>query len=462
MDFLARARTAASARVATLCGAAILIAAPIALAAPAEAATSTEHGVNRQKLAAQAEQIVETRNGIEVLKISRCSPQKRKGKVDFSVWSCFWRAEGQYKGQVPYHCAGKAKWKRKKRRWLVDGCANILQPQAPLLDLPNPHPTYGLNDDWANHLFMRTPAHADAILDLLDDTHSGVIRMNLLWSVVEARRGSYDWSAFDQLNRIFTDHGLRPLWVVLVAPCWAQPNPAGCANGSDKLRPAPAYYDEMAKFAAAAAVRYPNAAGLEIWNEPNYPRFWGGDWPDPGDYSAMLKKSADAIHAAAPQMPVISGGLSPHADSDNNAIGFSNFLAAMYRNGAAQAADAIGVHPYAGVGPDEDYVADVRVYLGKIQREMRAAGDVATPMWATEFGISTTGPHAYSREQQGTALVEIYEVMRRIETIPLVILNGLVDNPGLAEREGGWGIADPDLSKKPSFCAINTARGVPC
>ena len=175
-----------------------------------------------------------------------------------------------------------------------------MQPQVPLLATPNPHPHYGLNDDWANHLLMNGPLHALKILNLLDGTHSDVIRMNMLWSVVEKKQGTYDWSAFDQLNATFKAHGLKPLWVILAAPCWAQPNPGGCSAGNDKLRPAPAYYDELARFAAAAAVRYRDAVGFEVWNEPNYPRFWGGEMPDPADYSNMFKQVADAIHAAAP------------------------------------------------------------------------------------------------------------------------------------------------------------------
>ncbi len=442
---------------------ALLIGGAVA-ATPAQAgAGSKEHGVNRAKLAKKATAKVEKRNGIDVLRVSRCGPKKKKrGRLNYSTWICEWRAAGLYPGEVSYACAGDAKWKRKKRRWIVEPCVNQRQPQVPLLATPNPHPLWGLNDDWANHLFMGGNAHAKQVLGLLDGTHSNVIRMNLLWSVVEKNRGSYDWSAFDRLNQIFTEHGLKPLWVVLAAPCWAQPSPSGCAAGNDKLRPAPAFYDELARFAAAGAVRYPNAIGFEIWNEPNYPRFWGGVIPDPAEYSEMLKKAASAIDAAAPAMPVISGGLSPHADTDKHAIGFSNFLRAMYASGAAQQVDAIGIHPYASVGPAEDYVADVRVYLGKIRAVMQAAGDAAKPMWATEWGISTTGPHAYTPEQQAAALGELYEMMRRVDSIPLMILNGLLDNPALSEREAGWGIVNPDKSRKPAFCAINAFRGYGC
>ena len=35
--------------------------------------------------------------------------------------------------------------------------------------------------------------------------------------------------------------------------------------------------------------------GFEVWNEPNYPLYWGGP-PEPNDYSKMLKTVGDALH----------------------------------------------------------------------------------------------------------------------------------------------------------------------
>ena len=169
--------------------------------------------------------------------------------------------------------------------------------------------------------------------------------------------------------------GIRPLWVMIGAPCFAQQNPRACAAGDNRLHPKPQYYDELAEFAVTAARRYPSSIGFEVWNEPNYPKYWGGP-PEPGDYAQMLKTVADALHSQVPGMTVVSAGLSPHADTDTGgSIGFRNFLIEMYERGAAQQADAIGIHPYPGVGPGQDYLGDVRVYLGKIQNVMDRYGD---------------------------------------------------------------------------------------
>ena len=115
----------------------------------------------------------------------------------------------------------------------------------------------------------------------------------------------------------------------------------------------------------------------------------------------MLKTVGDALHQEVPGTTVVSAGLSPHSDNDTSgSIGFRDFLISMFENGAVASADAIGIHPYPGVGPNEDYVGDVRVYLGKIQNVLDRYGASAVPLWATEFGASTTGDQAYTEDSR--------------------------------------------------------------
>ena len=244
---------------------------------------------------------------------------------------------------------------------------------------------------------------------------------------------------FDALYERLLARGIEPLWTILDAPCWAQPHPAACAGGESELRPAAAHYDELAEFAVAAAKRYPESAGIEVWNEPNSPDFWGGT-PEPDRYAQLLKQVAGALHAEAPGMPVISAGLAPLGDTGDNPQGYSNFLARLYELGAAQSADAIGIHPYPGVGPAEDYIGEVRIYLGKVQQVMARFADSARPLWATEFGVSTAGERAFSPAAQGRALVELYELFRRVAGIELALVHRFVE-------DGAIGLAvDPSAS----------------
>lgn len=435
--------------------------AALLVAAPAAEAKKREHGVDRAKLMKRAERIVEQRNGIEVKRVSRCSPRrvkrKRTKRLDYSRWVCHWRAVGELPGRVPYHCSGKARWTRKHDRWRVDRCVNKMQPYAPLREVPNPHPKFGFNDDWHLHLTRSSVSHTLSVLNRFEQTGADVARMGIYWDTVEPfRGGKQNWIEYDALYVTLVSNGIRPLWVVLGAPCWAQ----GSCNGS-LSPPAPEHVNDFGRFAAAVARRYPLAVGVEVWNEPNYSRFWGGKRPNPDLYGAMLTSAAAHIRERIPTMPVVSGGLSPHGDNDNGAVGFQPYLRRLYELGAAQQADAIGIHPYPGVGPGEDYIANVRIQLGKIQREMGRAGHAA-PMWATEYGVSTTGPHAFPAEAQGPALAELYEIFRRVDRVDVAIVHRMIDQPDLQGREAGFGILDQALKAKPALCSIALVRGLLC
>jgi hypothetical protein len=433
----------------------LLLAAVVAAGAGAPeslgATAAGEPEVDRAMLAKRAKRVVERRNRVSLRRVSRCGPRTR-GKPESRRWVCEWRAEGSWSGDVPYRCAGDALWNRKRARWRVDRCHNRLQPQAPLLDLPSDL-TLGYNDDWIA-LGKYAPPE---LLELLEQSGAEVARTGLIWWRVEGDPGTYDWLVSDILYERLLDRGIKPLWTILDAPCWAQPDPAGCAAGDSQLRPAPQHYDEMADFAVAAAKRYPESVGIEVWNEPNYPQFWGG-WPEPARYAEMLREVAGALHREVPGMPVVSAGLSPHGDTDQKAIGYGNFIERLYELGAAQEADAIGLHPYPGVGPGGDYVADVRVHLGKVQEVMERFGDAATPLWVTEFGVSTGGDRAFDPAAQGRALVELYELFRRVAGVELAVAHRFVEDGGIETPVDPFGVLDRDLVPKPAYCDLARAR----
>ena len=161
-------------------------------------------------------------------------------------------------------------------------------------------------------------------------------------------------------------------------------------------------------------------------------------------------------------MPVVSAGLSPHADTDTSgSIGFRNFLIQMYERGAAQKADAIGIHPYPGVGPGEDYLGDVRVYLGKVQNVMDRYGDGSRAAVGDRVRrLDRRRPAPSSPSASGEAIVELLEMFRRIRGIELAIVHRFVEEPALAGREAGFGVLNKNLSPKPAFCDLAAARAV--
>jgi hypothetical protein len=122
----------------------------------------------------------------------------------------------------------------------------------------------------------------------------------------------------------------------------------------------------------------------EIWNEPNL-GFSVGGRPNPRRFVALLKVSSAALKAGDPGAQVLAGGLFPYK-IDRDTMGLTKYLNAMYRvPGAAQAFDALGVHPYAS------QPSGVLHWVEVARRIMRRHGDGAKPIWVSAFGWVTGG-----------------------------------------------------------------------
>ena len=79
-------------------------------------------------------------------------------------------------------------------------------------------------------------------------------------------------------------------------------------------------------------------------------------------------------------------------------------------------------------------------------------------MWATEFGVSSAGENAFSEAQQGTALAEIYDLLRRVNRVDVAVVHRFIEHPELAGREAGFGVVSQNLVPKPIFCEIFLMR----
>jgi hypothetical protein len=375
---------------------------------------------------------------------SSCRP-----KLGGRVMVCKWRAKGLWPGEVAYECKGKARLVVQGKEWKVDPCVNLIEPMVPLLPFPGPHPKFGYNEDWHQH---------PGKLDMLAGGGGEIARTGMFWDAVEPLDPmGRNWPTFDALYAQMLARGIRPLWVLQAAPCWAQSG--ACVPGS---HPAPDYYDEFAKFAVRVAQRYPQALGLEVWNEPNFRPYWHGD-PDPQAYGQMFDVVESAVHEAAPNMPVITAGLSPNINTDGEAMAYEDFLRQAYATGGLSGADAIGAHPYPNRNYANDYLGNVRINLYRYLRVMDEFGDGGKPIWVTETGTSTEGDDGMNAEQQADALAKMYTIFRRIENIPVVIFHRFVDQAGAAKiNERGFGVVNSDGSPKPAYCSVAAAREHPC
>lgn len=315
--------------------------------------------------------------------------------------------------------------------------------------------------------------------------HAG--RMFVPWFVVEMVPGQWDWRAFDAEYGTLLAHGIRPVINAGDAPCWARPLvPCGYTTAAP---PDPVFDAAWAEYIHRLTSRYPQALGIEIWNEPNItlsfePRV------DPVRYATLLREAYDEIKRVNPAMTVVSGGLIPLSTSSGFGMQDGEFLAATYDAGAGNTMDAIGTQPYpfqltATAVPRSYEVTASEQALNRMRTARDAHGGRATPLWITETGVSTATqpgfPPGASESEQAADLVALVGMVRRDGDIHVAIIHRLMDLPSnglfqLTETvaiplgllgepvldysiESGFGVFHAQGAAKPAACRLAAELG---
>jgi polysaccharide biosynthesis protein PslG len=199
----------------------------------------------------------------------------------------------------------------------------------------------------------------------------------------------------------------------------------------------------------------------EIWNEPNLRSFWTNG-PDPARYTQMLRLAYPAIKSADPTATVVSAGLSPGGAYGAVTSSYMNpltFLERMYANGAHNAMDAVGWHPYNfphGLGRYSwsawSQMSETRPSARSL---MRANGDGAKKIWATEMGAPTgTSSQALSEAAQARLVTDMYAKLKGWSWAgPGFLYNYRDKGTNLADREQNFGLIRADGSPKLAYAA---------
>jgi beta-glucosidase/6-phospho-beta-glucosidase/beta-galactosidase len=108
-------------------------------------------------------------------------------------------------------------------------------------------------------------------------TRSEVVRFEVMWAYIEPQPGVYDQGTlafYDSMMQACYDRNITPIVLFgYIVPEWVRAWPSQNAPPSDLAK-----WGEFARFIAK---RWPKLRGLEVWNEPNLPTFWGDRPPDP-------------------------------------------------------------------------------------------------------------------------------------------------------------------------------------
>jgi polysaccharide biosynthesis protein PslG len=373
---------------------------------------------------------------------------KRRGKSKRRL-TCRTSAEQGLSPNRTRVCAGRfrvriARGRARARRAHPAKCSVRVQAMDPEL---------GFNDNAVRGEQLSEEADAR----LTEGVGAGISRLGLDWRAIEPSRDVYHWERYDRLYKALLERGIRPLFVLAYAPSWTWDPLSLCAYYCH-YPPARQYLGEWRELAGLAAARYPEAAGIEIWNEPNEVDFWKPA-PDVARYTELLITAYDGIKAANPDMTVVSAGVSNRGGGIfQGNVPMRMFLNGIYDHGGGGHFDALGLHGYPGTLEFEEYERTLRE-----AREVRnARGDPRMPLWVTETGFSTTDDDPLFRvteNEQATAIADNYRRLKAEPDVDAIIFHALIEPPE-GGRNGGFGIVRGDLSLKPAYCALARAVGV--
>lgn len=245
-----------------------------------------------------------------------------------------------------------------------------------------PSVSYGIQDDaW----IASGPGTVEERILKLQSLGLQVVRVTVRWDVVEETSGAFDWSQPDAVLEALRAAGVDAVVTLYGTPKWA--------NGGRAPNVAPLLGADFARFASAAAERYPDVGRWTIWNEPNQRRWLAS--ASPVEYvTKLLNPAYAAIHDVSPTSRVAGGVTAPRGGAGG--VSPVAFIRAMGR--AKARLDAYAHHPYA-LAPREtpwsggcDHCETISMStIGRLVNETRRAfGPVR--LWLTELGYQSNPP----------------------------------------------------------------------
>ena len=294
------------------------------------------------------------------------------------------------------------------------------------------------------------------------------IRIQAAWSqrrppddadgVADGDEHGYNFAPLDILYRAAREAGLRPVLMLMGVPEWARDPgwrercPAALPCGYPPSR------ERLASFRAwveAVMRRYPDALAIEVWNEPNVPRFFaveGGEGERARRYAELLHRVHRARVATGFRGAIVSAGLSPAP----TAVGF---LRRLYRHSRNAWFDGIGLHPYPEGRP---FVVRMNARIDAVLRVRRRNHHRGAKLWLTELGVRGAR-EGYPRRsvaprRQGPVIERLYRAAAR-RPVAAVHFYTFAELPHEGPYLGGFGVVTSTLEPKPAYCHLQVSLG---
>ena len=204
--------------------------------------------------------------------------------------------------------------------------------------------------------------------------------------------------------------------------------------------------------------RLPRMLALEVWNEPNLPRFFAPQ-PSPAGYSRLLRAAGRAARLSGDPVTILTGGLTASASRADGGIPAPRFLARIYQLNDKASFDGIGAHPYPQRRPR---VRSMSASLDRLRRVRDRFDDRETPLWVTEVGVGGTSGRrsqaSVALARQGPVLARMYRSAQRRD-VKAFIFYALRDSPTEGPKFEPFGVVRANLRPKPAYCYLASHLG---
>lgn len=344
------------------------------------------------------------------------------------------------------------------------------QPAAPIAASS---PDYGMSAFLWGH-----PETTGRDLKLITDLGFRWQKSLFQWRSIEgACKGCFDWSEADRVVKASAAAGVQTIARLDFQPTWARKDNA--QNGP------PDNYQDYADFVSAFMTRYSSVstigrvAAVEVWNEVNLDREWGGasiDKQQAADYVRLLSAAYTAAKTADPGVTVITAGLSPTGVTDGHSADDVQYLQWLFDAGMSGHYDVLGAHgntqaPEVDVTPGtlKDF-PHPSFYFRRIEQlrdVMVKNGDSSKRIWLLEFGWTSDSLHpnyawfAVSEDKKAANIVKALQYARQNwqPWIGVMTLWTLPDPSWTTDREEyWWAITNADGSPRAAYTSLLQAR----
>ncbi|MBA2452320.1 MAG: cellulase family glycosylhydrolase [Chloroflexia bacterium] len=242
----------------------------------------------------------------------------------------------------------------------------------------------------------------DRTMAMVAEAGIGWIRQGFAWSEIEPENDVYwdakyqqdAWAKFDEIVALAERYGVRIIARLDHTPDWARP------PGSDPGTP-PTDPNDFGDFVHAFVSRYQGRVNfIQVWNEPNLAREWGGVI-DPAGYATLLATAAERAREANPNIVILSAPMAMTTENSGRAQDELGYWQALYDHGVSESFDIMSANAY---GLADHYAAEpsasvLNVRRVELLRELAVRnGDGHKSIWFNEFGWNAA-PAEFPLEQ---------------------------------------------------------------